>query len=95
MTRDRRQVEAGLKNKGFQESMKHHRYFIYYDCRGKKTRVKTHTSHSPKHKNLGDELLAQMAKQCALTKAQFLDLVDCPLGRKEYEEILAKRGEVL
>jgi hypothetical protein len=33
-----------------------------------------------------------MAKQCGLEKLQFLDLVDCPLGRSDYEGILRAKG---
>jgi hypothetical protein len=32
-----------------------------------------------------------MARQCKLTKQQFLELVDCPMNRDSYELILAAK----
>ena len=37
------------------------------------------------------DLLAQMARQCKLTKSDFLALVDCPLSREAYEEKLREQ----
>ena len=33
-----------------------------------------------------------MAKQCHLTKSEFLGLIDCPLSREEYENKLYEQG---
>ncbi len=90
MSRARKDVEAGLLAKGFQCREGDHSYFIYYDTAGKKTIAKTKTSHSGK--DLDDSLLALMAKQIKLTKKQFLELVDCPLSREAYQQILTKNG---
>ncbi len=92
MQRDTRKIETSLENKGFERSEGDHSYFLYRSIDGKKTTAKTKTSHTPKMKSIGDNLLGKMAKQCCLTKLQFLDLVDCPLGRDEYETILATQG---
>jgi hypothetical protein len=35
-----------------------------------------------------------MARQCSLTKKQFLDLLDCPLSREEYEKLLEQAGKL-
>lgn len=88
MPRDRRTVEASLLAKGFQLDDRHHHYFIYHASDGTRTPVKTKTSHGSGSKTLGEPLLAQMARQCAVTKAQFLDLVDCPMDRDAYERLL-------
>ncbi len=58
---------------------------------GRKTRVKTHTSHG-KGFDISDNLLGQMARQCYLTNAQFRDLVDCPMDRAMLEKALIDRG---
>ncbi|MHC5936232.1 hypothetical protein [Nostoc sp.] len=92
MPRQKTKVEAGLLSKGFQETQNDHHYFIYFTKEGKKTTAKTKTSHTKKIKDIPDNLLSQMAKQCHLTKPQFLDLVDCPLTQDKYEEILPKQG---
>jgi len=35
-----------------------------------------------------------MARQVSLTKKQFLDLVDCPLSREDYEKLLKAAGNL-
>lgn len=92
MQRDIRKIESSLEYKGFERSEGDHSYFLYRTITGKKTTAKTKTSHTPKMKSIGDDLLGKMAKQCCLTKSQFLDLVDCPLDRLGYEDILTAKG---
>lgn len=89
MMRRTRDVEAGLTGKGFRQANSHHRFFVYYTIKGKKSRIRTKTSHSGK--DLDSYLIRQMAKQCGLTKADFLKLVDCPLSRPAYEEKVKDR----
>jgi hypothetical protein len=92
MQRDARKIETSLQSKGFERFEGDHSYFLYRTATGKKTLAKTKTSHTPKMKSIGDELLARMAKQCFLTKPQFLELIDCPLDRNAYEAILKDQG---
>jgi len=92
MQRDKRLVEASLVTKGFEQKDGDHHYYFYCSVVGKKTAVFTKTSHTLKMKTISDELLSQMARQCKLTKQQFLDLVDCPMNRETYEKILASQG---
>ncbi|HEX8362129.1 MAG TPA: hypothetical protein VF613_18565 [Longimicrobium sp.] len=87
MTRKQSEVEAALVRKGFRESDTHHRYFVYHTEAGLKSKIRTKTSHSGK--DLDDWLLGQMAKQCHVSRKDFLDLVDCPLDRKGYEAKVA------
>ncbi len=92
MPRDRKGVESGLKSKGFRQTEGDHHFFIYFTAAGLKTPVKTKTSHGMRE--IPDNLLALMAKQCRLPKGAFLNLVDCPLARAEYERILQGAGEI-
>jgi predicted RNA binding protein YcfA (HicA-like mRNA interferase family) len=92
--RQKRDIEAALTAKGFLLAAGDHRFYVYFTLAGKKTRARTKTSHTPKMKDVPDNLLSEMAKQCKLTKPQFLDLVDCPLSRQDYEAALAARGEL-
>jgi len=94
MPRDKRDIEKALCQKGFEPATNDHRFLIYVSKTGKKTRARTKTSHTPKMKVVPDNLLGQMAIQCKLTKPQFLDLVDCPMDRDEYERALAEEGEL-
>ncbi len=69
-----------------------HHYFVYHTREGLKTRARTKTSHSPKVRDIADNLLGPMARQCLLTKPEFLRLVDCPMDRDEYERRLALKA---
>ncbi len=92
MPRPKAQVEAGLLAKGFVQRETHHRYFVSMSHDGKVSRARTKTSHTPRMKDIPDNLLSQMAHQCALTKRQLLELVDCPLDRAAYEALLVEQG---
>lgn len=93
MPRPKKTVEAALEAKGFAPSEGDHHFFVYWTKNGKKTRARTKTSHTPKMKDISDSLLGQMAKQLRLdTKAQFLQLVDCPMSREDYEQLLQAKG---
>lgn len=91
MPRNKSKLEKSLLEKGFKKTERDHHYFIYYTQDGKKTAIKTKTSHTKKMKDIPDNLLSQMAKQCNLRKSDFLDLVDCPLSQDKYEQILQEK----
>ena len=93
MPRNRKDVEAALQAKGFTKLDGDHHYFVYLTRDGLKTRARTKTSHSPKAKDIADNVLGQMARQCLLTKPDFLKLVDCPMSRDDYERKLTDQGE--
>ena len=92
MPRKQDEVEKSLLKKGFLPSGGDHNFFFYHSNAGKKTIVRTKTSHGGKE--IDDNLLSQMAKQCKLTKSQFLDLVDCPMDRDKFEAVLSKSGQL-
>lgn len=93
MPRERKRVEASLEAKGFVRAEGDHHHFVYLTREGLKSRARTKTSHSPKTKDIADNILGQMARQCLLTKPEFLRLVDCPMNRDEYERRLRDMGE--
>ncbi len=94
MPRDRKAVEAALQSKGFLKIEGDHHYFVYHTKDGRKTRARTKTSHFPKVRDIADNLLGPMARQCLLTRPEFLRLVDCPMDRDGYEQRLIELGEV-
>jgi hypothetical protein len=94
LPRKRKDVEAALQSKGFARIEGDHHYFVYFTKGGRKSRARTKTSHSPKVRDVSDSLLGQMARQCLLSKPEFLNLVDCPMNRDEYERILTAKGEI-
>jgi len=94
LPRSRQVVQASLLKKGFIQHESDHHYFVYRTKNGLKTRARTKTSHSPKVREISDNLLTQMAHQCLLTKPDFLRLVDCPMTRDLYESKLIESGEI-
>lgn len=94
MPKDKRKVEQALLKKGFEDAEGDHHFFIYHTWQGKKSSIRTKTSHTPKMKELNDGILAQMAKQCCLNKQDFMNLIDCPLSREKYESYLTEKGEI-
>ncbi len=85
--RDKNTISGSLQKKGFILDKRHgdHKYFYYHSKSGKKTEIFTKISHSPKYKTIDSNLIIQMSKQCKLLKAEFLELIDCPLTREDYE----------
>ena len=55
--------------------------------------ARTKTSHGS-GRDISDDLLSKMARQCGVTKPSFLRLVDCPLQRDEYEKLLKEAGRL-
>lgn len=94
MSRPRKAIEQALEAKGFERVEGDHHYFAYVTKDGRKTRARTKTSHSPKIRDIADNLLGLMARQCLLTRTEFLRLVDCPMDREMYEQRLVELGEV-
>jgi predicted RNA binding protein YcfA (HicA-like mRNA interferase family) len=92
MPRKQADVEKSLLSKGFQAGGGDHNFFIYYSVAGKRTVVRTKTSHGARE--IDDNLLAQMAKQCRLSSKDFGLLVECPLSREAYEAKLISAGAV-
>jgi hypothetical protein len=93
MPKDKSSVESGLLSKGFRSHEGDHRYFIYWSEDGRKSMAKTKTSHGT-GKDVSDDLIAQMARQCGLTKQNFLRLVECPLQRSDYEVLLRQANRL-
>lgn len=90
MPRKQSAVEKSLEAKGFQRSRGDHNYFHYYSKAGKKTRIFTKTSYGARE--IDDSLLARMAKQYKLSRANFDRLIDCSLDRDVYESRLIEQG---
>lgn len=89
--RSAKDIDVALQKKGFacKSDGKHIRYFFLLPD-GTKAGVNTLMSHGMGGSTIGDPLLGRMARQLLLTKAQFLDLVDCTLDEAGYRAILDK-----
>ena len=88
-------ITDALSRKGFTaDDSGHHVFFFFLSRGGQKTSVFTYVSHGRRSEDIGDDLIGKMAKQCWLTKREFLDLVDCDLEEDEYRLMLAKGGHI-
>lgn len=93
MPRKARQVESALLTKGFRRADSKHRKFRYHKSNGAETGIRTLLSHGG-NREIGDSLLATMARQCRLTRREFERLIDCPLSQEQYEDLLKARGHI-
>ena len=82
-------VNRSLSSKGFQEDKVDHKFYIFF-YNGEKTGIRTKTSHGSK--DIGEQIIGVMSKQTRLSKTEFLDLVNCPLSKNDYIELLIKRN---
>ena len=83
---------TAIKRKGFVPDKTHHNMFWYY-LDGKKTSVRTRTSHEENEFN--DGLMTERCKQIGLTsKEQMLDLIECPLSADDLQQILIESGRI-
>ena len=92
-SRKGRDIDSALMRKGFEKTKDsdHVRYY-FYDRQTGATLAQTKISHGMMGVSIGAPLISQMASQLHLTKAQFLDLIDCSLDEAGYREILKGQG---
>lgn len=85
---------SSLAKKGFREQRgRKHRIFRFYHG-DTATGISTMVSRSSQLRNLSDHLISDMARQCKLTRQQFLNLARCPMSGAEYLAILMEGGDV-
>ncbi len=88
-----RDIDAALRKKGFRrDADRDHVYYFLTDSDGNDVGVKTKISHGMMGETLSADLISKMARQLHLTKAQFLELIDCTLDEAGYREILERQG---
>ncbi len=91
MPRKHREIRSSLESKGFEiEEDRKHLFFVYVDKEGKTTTARTMMSHGSSGDDIGDNLLARMARQVLLSRSDFLKLIDCPMSQEEYDEKVTK-----
>ncbi len=92
-SRHARKIIAALTAAGFRRADDgDHVRLVYWTRAGLRTSVHTKTSHGAGE--IGDDLLSKMARQCGVTKAQFLLFVDGKMDRDTYERILRDTGRI-
>ena len=88
-TRKNFKIVSALSKKGLQPQMaKHIKLTFQYE--GKDTGVRTWVSHGKKE--IGNRLLEIMAEQLHLSRQEFDDLMNCPLGEQGLVKIYSEKG---
>ena len=93
MPRKARRVESALLAKVFRRIDSKHRKFFYVTTLGSETPIYTLLSQGG-NRDIEDGLLSRMARQCGLSRREFLALIDCPLTQDDYEALLVERGAI-
>ncbi len=90
---DRRKAMQSLSKKGFHKVENSHHIYFHHKFKGKETGVYTYFSHSKKEKEIGSNLVLSMRKQLKLDKnSEAIDLLNCPMDGKQYNEILINKN---
>ena len=93
MARERAEIVASLVTKGFDLQKKGRDHDFYFFRHPDLTQaVFTKVSRGTEYQTIGDQLLAKMSRQLKLTRAQFDQLVDCPMRKPKYVGVLASQG---
>jgi len=82
-----RAVKAALLAKGMIPDENHH-LMLRKKVEGVTTLV---TRMSRDDREIRGDLVGLMARQCCLRPAEFWDLIDCPLGEEQWDELIKKR----
>jgi hypothetical protein len=94
MPRKHRAIRSGLSAKGFEvEENRKHIHFVYVDIEGRTTTARSMLSHAAGGEDVSDNLLGQMAKQVGLKRAEFLEMVDCPMSREDFDARIRAEDE--
>ena len=81
----KRDVESALKKKGFEKKKTHHKFYrLFID--DKDAGIFTKVSHG--RGDISDFLVNCMAKQVGISKNEFVDVINCPIGKEELIIIL-------
>lgn len=92
---DQRKAVSNLCKKGFVErSGGDHRALNHVTLDGKRSSITTHVSRSPQHKVLSNGLIMMMAKQCHLSKNEFLEFAKCNIDQYAYESMLRAKHKL-
>ena len=84
-------VLNALLNKGFKRSETHHT-MLWLVVEGRKTSIRTRISHG--RRKAGEWLLAQVAKQLHLSRAELLRFIECALSCQDYAALMEERGHI-
>lgn len=92
--RARRGLESALRHKLLMEveDDRDHRYYVL-SVDGQWV-LQTKISTGTRYRDLGDALLAKIARQLAVNRSQLDDLIDCPMSREDWIRHLREVGKL-
>lgn len=82
--RKRRIIIQNLKSQGFKEERDRYYIVLKFSNKGAYAGIRTKLSHSSKFAEIDEEQISRMAKQCKVTKKQFVGLVECTVSQAGY-----------
>ena len=83
------EIRNSLIGKGFEQSEGgNHEKYYFYDRFGRRTSVFTVLSRRRAGKDVAIGLQNQIARQLKISRAQFIEFVDCSLTQESYEQHL-------
>ncbi len=86
-----KEIKSGLKRKGWAEEERAHHTYFFFCIEGKKTKIRTYLSRSPK-KSYGAKLLSNIKKQLYLnSNEEVVEYIRCKLKNEEYIRILKEK----
>jgi hypothetical protein len=86
MPRKHRAIRSGLSAKGFEvEENRKHIHFVYVDIEGRTYHGALNVEPCSGRRRCKRQPFGQMAKQVGLKRAEFLEVVDCPMSREEFD----------
>lgn len=88
---DAKKTHKNLLKKGFKDadnkSSDHKWLELFHN-----EKLVLHTKISHGETDLGNSLIKKMSYQCNLSKDEFMDLVNCPMSKQQYFDILQRKG---
>lgn len=90
---DRTKAERSLNKKGFCKNKSGDHIYYHHEFNGQRTGVSTKVSHTKKLKDISGDLLLCMRKQlCLDTNMQAINLLNCSMGKDEFNTIMKEKG---
>ena len=87
-------IGAALEKKGFTLDNQRDHFFYFLTVDGKRTGIYTKLSRGGKYREVQAPLIAAMAQQMGLTKAEFTKLVECEIDGARLLAMLRERKKI-
>lgn len=93
-TLNKKKTHKNLKSKGFTNSENRSDDHIYLDYYYNDKFIHYTKISRGSAKDISAGLVNAMARQCHLSKKEFVDLARCPMSKAKYVEVLKENGDI-